>query len=508
MVSYKTLSTRNHNCNLELFKRYQALYAGGETFRDNISEFLCQNETDTPKVYQTRCREASYRGYVGPIVDFFASQLFSAPYAIRPTGDSSSSNSLDDFYSEFKEDVDLAGTDLTAFLKNEFTEALVKGVSYWMLEMPSDNGEPATDLQSFKDRNLDRARLCDIAPECVLDWECNDYGDYEWVILHWKSCSRKSPVQGRDGIKETWKVLYPDHIEVYEIEYPKNNPPKEDTEIALTSSTGHSFGKVPLIKLCLPAGLWILNRAADAQIEHFRVSAALGWAQRRAAYAVGVFNLSSKDILPTVGPGYGIILGPDESFKFAEPSGTSFNVLQEEVKAQRDEIYRITNQMAASVDNTSGALGRSADSKSLDMAASEIILHAYSSVVKEAIEKTFELISDGRGEEELHFSIEGMNKFYLTDALELVETAIKAKSLSIPSETLYHELNYRVAEALLPWDTTQEVKDQMRKEIFSAKAEPLPVEEKKTTLNEIDDDSSILNNATSTSSNAEEVKED
>jgi hypothetical protein len=248
----------------------------------------------------------------------------------------------------------------------------------------------------------------------------------------------------------------------------------------------------------------LLNRAADAQIEHFRISAALGWLQRRSAYAMGVFTLTDKNQPPVTGPGYGIILGPNEKFEFAEPAGTSFNVLQSEVKAQKDEIYRITNQMASSVDNTAGALGRSADSKSLDMAATEIILHAYSNVVKEALEKVFELISDGRGEEELHFSIEGMNKFYLVNSSDLVDTATKAKALGIQSETLYKELNCRVAEALLPWDTSQEVKDQIRKEIFS---KPVEIGMEQQTTSDEEEKSDSEDATTESSSNAEETKE-
>lgn len=482
-MKYSALNTRNPNCDLQLFRKYQSLYEGGKLFKENIREFLTPNQMDPPDVYQLRIKEASYRSYIGPIVDSFASHLFSAPYAIRTDRDFKSVG--DEFYSQFKEDVDLCGTDLTSFIKSKFIESLVKGTSYWLAESPDDGGEKALDRQEWLDRGLDRIKLCAIPTDCVLDWECDDYGDYVWINLHYKEVKRVSPDQNRDLITETWKIFNQETVDVYRIIYSKKNPPKPEDIIPKVESYQHGFNKVPLVKLCLPEGLWLLNRAADAQIEHFRLSTALGWSLRKAAYAIGIFKL--KENSPIVnGAGQGIIIGIDEDFSFAEPKGTSFSILQNEIKNQKDEIYRIAVQMAQSVDNNSAALGRSGESKNADNASTEIILHAYADIVKEAIEKTFELISDARGDVDLHFSIEGMNKFHLQDAQILVDTAKTAKELAINSPTLYQELNYRVAESLLPWDTSQEVKDKIREEIFTAPAIAPQLAEAKPADSEID----------------------
>lgn len=483
-MKYSALNAKNPSCDLQLFKKYQALYAGGKLFKDNIRDFLFPNQMDPPAVYQKRIKETSYRSYVGPIIDFFASQLFSSPYSIRTDRETKSIS--DEFYSEFKEDVDLAGTDLTAFMKTQFIESLIKGKSYWLAESPDNGGVEPTDRQEWLDRGLDRLKLCSIPSECVFDWECDEYGNYLWVVLHYMETKRQSPDETRDVITEIWKIIYPDHVDVYKKSYTKKQPPKPDDEVALDESYDHGFNRVPLLKLCLPEGLWLLNRAADAQIEHFQLSAALGWSLRRSAYAMGIFKLQDADQEIKTGAGYGIVLGKEEDFKFAEPTGSSFSILQAEIKNQKDEIYRITNQMAQSQDNNSTAIGRSGESKDADHASTEIILHAYADIVKEAIEKTFELISDARGDTDLHFSIEGMSKFHLQDAQMLVDTAKTAKELAINSPTLYQELNYRVAESLLPWDTSQEVKDKIREEIFTAPAIVPQLAEAKPADSEID----------------------
>jgi hypothetical protein len=463
-MKYSLLCNRHPEYDGRLYKRYQALYEGGKLFKDSAREFLHPGPTDPPQVYDLRIRESSYRSYVGPIIDFFASQLFSAPYAIR-----TNLETLDEFYSQFKEDVDLAGTDLTAFMKHRFIEALIKGKSYWLAEKPALDLQPQDreEWAQLAQQGLDWVKLSSISTDCVIDWECNEYGDYEWLITHDKSCRRVSPTAGREIMTETWKVYDIDKVSVYQIRYTKRQPPRPDDIIPLVESYQHGFNKVPVMKLCLPEGLWLLNRAASAQIEHFRLSSALGWSLRKSAYAVGIFKLKDDRKIAN-SAGQGIILGTEEDFKFAEPTGACFDILQKEIEHQKDEIYRITNQMAQAADNSSHSLGRSGQSKQADQASTEIILHAYSDIVKEAIEKTYELISDARGDVDLHFSIEGMNKFYLQDTASLIESAKAAKDLQIASPTFYQELDYRVTEATLPWDTSQEVKDQIRKEIFAA----------------------------------------
>lgn len=473
-MKYSLLCNKHPEYDGRLYKKYQALYEGGKLFKECVREFLHPGPADPPQVYDLRIRESSYRSYVGPIIDYFASQLFSAPYAIRTNVETS-----DEFYPQFKEDVDLAGTDLTSFMKHRFVEALIKGRSYWLAEKPSIDDKPADreEWSQMAQFGLDWVKLSSIATDCLIDWECDEYGDFEWVICYYKSSKRANPTAGRDLVTETWKVYDTEKVEVYQITYSKKRPPRPDDEVPLVESYEHGFNKVPVMKLCLPDGLWLLNRAAQAQIEHFRLSSALGWSLRKSAYAVGIFKLKEERPLAN-GAGQGIILGPDEDFKFAEPTGACFEVLQKEIQNQKDEIYRITNQMSQAADNSSHSLGRSGQSKQADQASTEIILHAYSDIVKEAIEKTYELISDARGDEDLHFSIEGMNKFYLHDTQSLINSAKSAKELNIASPTFYKELDYRVTEASLPWDTSQEVKDQIRQEIFAAQNSSLIIKKK------------------------------
>lgn len=482
-MQLQQLNSQNSCYKPELFNRYRCLYNGGVLFRENIKKFLLKNNNEEQTVYLRRCQESSYRSYVGPIIDHFGSQVFTAPYCIRPTqsnqkdgyGNPSLVDNLDEFYPEFKEDCDLKGTDLSSFMKHQLITSLVLGKSYWLIDLPEKSEEIKT-LADYQENDLGRARLVDIEPESVIDYEIDDFGEFEYVVLHYKEYRRPTILDSRNICTETWKIYFTDHVEIYQIVYdPKKKQLKPTDEITLIDSFQHSFNKVPIICMDLPMGFWLMDRVAEAQIQHFRLSAALGWSLLRSAYPMIVFNIKDNDSLPNTGAGQGIIMNIDEKASYVEPGGSSYSVLQKEINDQKDEIYRVSQQMANSADNSAGSLGRSGESKVQDQQATEICCKTYGTIVREAIEKTFELISDARGDENIKFSIEGLNQYSFADPTIVIANAQQLKALSIPSETFYKELNSQLVEASLKPDTKQEVKDKIRQEIESAKNKPEPI---------------------------------
>lgn len=476
-MQLKQLCARHPRSDEKLFLKYQCLFQGGKLFRDNIKSFLNIAPNEDVSNYIRRCQEASYRSYIAPIINDYSSKLFSAPYVIRASRNENDIK-LDEFYTQFKEDVDLVGTDLTSFLKCRFQESLVKGASYWIAELPDDGMEWPENLSDFKERGLDRAYLREIPTESLTDWECDDLGNFEWCIVHSKKYKRVSPISDRSFCTETWKIYDNQNVEIFQITYEPSKKPKATDEVQSIGKFPHHFSRIPIIGICLPYGLWLTDLTADAQIEHFRLSAALGWNLRRSANAVPVFKLKSADS-PPVATAAGMIIGQEEDFAFVEPNGGSTKTLQDEIEKQKDEIYRISSQMALSVNNYASNIGRSGTSKQEDKAVSDVCLSAYATIVKEAIEKTYELISDARGDYDIKFSIEGMNQFNSVDVSQLIEDAKIARELNIQSETFHKELDYRIAEIMLPFDTKQDIKDAVKQEILSAKPNMTDIADKK-----------------------------
>jgi hypothetical protein len=185
--------------------------------------------------------------------------------------------------------------------------------------------------------------------------------------------------------------------------------------------------------------------------------------------------------MPTMGAGYGIIIGADEEVDYISPPSDHFTALQEEVKAEKDEIFRVAHQMALGVENNSAAVGRSGESKQQDADNTRVVLLAFSRVVKEAIEKCFDLISEFRNDE-LKWSIGGLDDFAAVDVEGLLEALKRVDGIGgIPSELFMAEMLKRLSDALLT-DTDQETRKQIHDQIVDGVKKTLEQEEE---LNEI-----------------------
>lgn len=473
-MKYKELNSKHSSYDADLARRYQMLYQGGNVFRKNIACFLPRNRQEQDEVYQMRCHQAPYISHVGSIIDQYGATIFSAPYTIRAHKNQEEVLKLDDFYSEFKEDVDTSGTDLSTFFKSRFQEALVKKNAYWLVESPTAPSEieEITELNrnEWIELGLDRLRLKAVPTENLFDWECDCRGELEWAVLFSDSCTRPAPGSETLYVK-TWKIYTREEVIVYELQHTASKPPQEEQEIPLVEKYKHNLPGVPLLALCLPEGMWLMDRASDAQLEHFRLSAAQAWVFRRAAYPMGVFHLTDSDSLPQTGAGQALIMGKEEDFEWKEPGGASFAAFENRIKAAEQTIYKVTVQMALSTDPSGAALGRSAESKQADMSSADTCLRAFAVFIKEAIEKTYEFISNARGEYELKFSIEDLNSFSLIDITTLVTNATSAKALNIQSETFWKELYKRIAIGQLPPDTKQDIKELIRQEIDQSEIE-------------------------------------
>lgn len=402
-----------------------------------------------------------------------------SPYTIRPTdvgGDGSDTAQADDFYARFKEDVDGLGTDLTDFVRSAFRKALVKGRAWWLASLPTPEFEPVNAFQAEAAEMLD-VRLSAMDAEDVIDWCFDKDGDLEWAMCFEQDKARGSLLENRGALRKTWRYYDETNITTFErvfsVDEQKSGVHTDpDSDIQQISKEPHGFTRVPLIHVFLPDGLWLLDRVYDAQIEHFRLSAGLGWMIRRTCYATPVFQMDGDEgDAPIMGAGRYVRIGANDKMGWTAPPSDPFEVISSEIKSEKDEIYRVAQQMAQGVDNNAAAVGRSGESKIQDASATEVCLKAYGAEMRGGIERTLDLVSDGRGDK-LEWSAQGLDKFNLHDANLAVTNATAAKALAIPSETFTQELYVHTAEALLP-ALDQGKKDQIRKEIEDGVAEEM-----------------------------------
>jgi hypothetical protein len=464
--------------------KYDALYRGGEVFRESIAAFLPKNPQEPAEVYSARQVEAPYVGYVGPICDWFAAKLFSASLVVRASSEAGERIEPDLFYASWKEDVDGAGTDLVDFVRQRFTSALIKGRAWWCVELPDDDGAPPVNKAHYQARGLGEAYVYALENEQVLDFDTDERGELTWAIVYTLETPRATPTDKRSRIVETWRVYDRATVETFTASYDPGANEERPKQATSTGKRPHGFARVPLVCLgfvgtravrlrvgqrmvtvsaTAQEGFWLLARLAEGQVAHFRNSAALDWNVKRTCYAMPVFEIGDEGKPPVMGAGYYIQLAPGDKANWIGPPTGHLDVLRTRINDLKDEIYRVANQMAQGVSNNAAAVGRSGESKQVDADSTEVVLRVYGAIAKEAIERTYSLLSEGRGEP-IAWSIEGFDVFALSDVATVVAAALEAQALAVPSATFRRELMYRIADAFLP-NADQATKDAIRNEI-------------------------------------------
>lgn len=462
MPTYRQLNQRHPSSDCHAIKRKRALYAGnGPEFKECLPSLLPQRTAEPNQRYELRKAEAHYLNYLGPIIDFFTSMLFSTRCAVEVSGPDGPSVNPPEFYGEFFADCDQAGTKLDELFKAQLTSAMVDGFSWVRVHAPEPMVvESRADFEQF---GLGECWIEPVESMNVLDWEDAGKG-LEWAVVHSKTQARMGLAADRDTITETWEFLTPDFVETYAVNYKKGEPPSDEQEIPRKSVAPHGFGSVPLVCLDLPIGLHVAARLETPQVAHFRLSNAQSWSLSQTCYAMPVFKLRDRKSPPTMGAGYGLVIGAEESMEWAAPPGAHFAALANEIKAHKDEIFRVAQQMALGVENNAAAVGRSAESKAQDAQSTRVVLLAYARIVKETIIRVYDMIARERGED-LTFEVQGLDDFAAADIGALLE-AMKAieDGGGIPSAEFHSQLKYRAAEGLLP-DLPLESKLKIRAEI-------------------------------------------
>lgn len=477
MPTIADLNQRHPSCDIERMKDLAALYDGDELFEKRLNRFMPQWEREPGDRYALRVKLAHYRNYLGAIVDYFAALLFTSKPNVIARDDQTQEVKPDpgEFYSAFREDCDRTGTDIDAFFKDRLTDAMVHRVSWLSVEqpVPADDQAPPANRAEFDARKLGECWLRPLSFDQVLDWESDDQGQMAWAVVYSCDARRSGLSAKRSQVTATWEHYLPDRIDSYAISYDRDRPPPPDTGVPLVGTRFHDFGRVPLVCIDLPRGLWAASRLKTPQLAHFRASNAQSWSLATSCYAMMIFNVESPEEFAkvSVGPARGIVLGVTEKAGWQAPPSEHFAALDANIAAQKDEIFRLAHQMALGVENNAAAIGRTAESKSEDAQSTRVILLAYARVVKETIERVYDLLEDLRGDK-FKWAVEGLDDFASADLIGLVDTMVKVQSFgSIPSRTFRVQMFNKLAEGLLP-DMDQATKAKVQTEIEAGTTDP------------------------------------
>jgi len=436
-----------------MWRKYRDLYAGGEQMRENAFEYLIRRHKEPNDIYAERLSRVFYENYIGSIIDWYAATLMRREAALLFEGNDEAAKT---FYNLFAEDCDLKGTSIAEFFRQRIVQTLVQGRSYIVVDFPRS---PVSVSNRAEEDAVGRSRayLVDYSPEELINWSYDDHGGLDWAVIRTSSL-RKSKISDSEWARETRWIYYDrQHYQVYQ--------QVKNKEVLLVDEGLHGLAgqsRVPIFPLRVTEGLWLMNKAALLQLEHFNKSNALSWALTMGLFASPVIY-SEREWNQIVGESYFIQLAPGDRFGWTEPEGKVYQIAADNLIQLKDEIYRVCYLITHAAGSDSSSQHQSGASKQRDFSITQEVLRAYGDAVKETMKQVLRAIAVAR-QDNIAIDVSGLDEFDIADFSNELDDARKLLALGIESETMKKQVFKKLAFKFLS-DVRQEIKTQIAQEI-------------------------------------------
>jgi hypothetical protein len=232
----------------------------------------------------------------------------------------------------------------------------------------------------------------------------------------------------------------------------------------------------------LPDGLWCMNKLERLAREHFNKRCALSWAEYKTLFQER-YEFEAPPDPATAGPaiaededrplnqvrglGYTQVRAAGDRVEYIGPDSAPFEVALKSLKDLRDEMHRVTHQMALTFDNSPAAIRRSGESKAQDKASHAVVLMGLGQYVREHAYDIVTTISMGRGDD-LEWTASGMNKFDSQSMGDLIIEAETLENINIPSPTFQLRHKYLIAKTKLGDEASEEDLAKIEQELEEA----------------------------------------
>lgn len=451
----------------EMWQRYWDFYVGGEQLRRNAGLYMVRRQKEPNDVYSERLSRVFYENYLGSCIDWYASTLFRTHPGISFR---SRVSRVGDFYARFLENSDRRGTPLLDVVRRVFIDALVFRQAYVMIDFP--RVEQTVTNQAEEDAvGKSSAYLVPYSPRELINWRTDSQGNFEWVVLRTLAKYQEQLSDEETVTEHRWLYLDRENFQLYSRKKREAGSPGKTHAgdsggtVELVDEGRHALANlrlVPLMKMAVTDGLWLANKAALLQQEHFNKSNALSWALHMGLFAMPVIY-SEREWQQIVGEAYYIQLGSNDRFGWTEPEGHVFQIAADNLERLKDEIYRVCYLMNQAGGREARHLGQSGVSKQRDFAVTHEVLRSYGAIIKDFIRRALTLISLAR-RDDVEIEISGMDQFDVPELAEELDSAQALRSLGIRSPRFEKEVQKRIALRYLE-GASQETKNEVVREI-------------------------------------------
>lgn len=472
----------------DLWFNAYVLYEGGQLICENRERFLKQRPREDNTVYRYRLDHFCYENNLGTGLGWHEAEMFRNPPAItskvagangEPT-DAKLTPEQDDFYARFQKDCDRHGTGLVDKYRQVFRDLLLYQHSWVLTDMPAQDAQaPVQSLADQKSKRLLDPHISVVSPCDVINWDCDEYGNVVWAVIYSKTQQRS--FIGTPVTVERWYYYDRQTYRVYEAQTEGDADAAvldaDKQPVKLVRAGYHPLAKenrVPLQRICVPAGWWLANRTYLACMEHLNLSNALKWSLFMAAMAVPVV-FTDDDVTGLTQSEAGFLKFSAESkYQFAEPQGNCWDAMAKRVEVLKEEIYRSLYLIAQSRSNKATAAAQSGVSKEQDMKPSHDVLNGLGDILRNAMQATLQNVAAARAlivpgmesDNRLLFDVQGF-QFDESISTDDVDKLTGLHGLAVPSATFEKELDKQIVQRALP-DMNPETKEAIFAEIDAA----------------------------------------
>lgn len=480
-IRYELLQHTNDEYDNDYWKELHALYKGGKALlrdSDIMRELFPRHSREREDTYKARSSRAVYATYPSEIIDHLVGKVMSKPVVF--------SSSVPEYYSRLLKDATRPGGErstFNAFLRDVLTAAFITQRAWLRVDLPVMDTTPASLAVQVNSGALD-AYLELIDASNVLDWQHDDNGALRWVKVAY--CTTEGSFFEEERKRRVWHIYTNTSVATYELLSDEHAVPSDNDEIPLVEVRDHNFGAVPFVEFKIRNGLWAMDKLYSLAKAHFNQYSNLSWFMDLCLHphlyefidASSCYTEESKNAVLNQprGVGYVQTRNSTDRAEFIGPDPTAFTAADGTLQGIRDEMHRVTHQMALAVDNSASSLRRSGDSKVQDKQSSTAIYEVLGGLLKEFSYRVLDLIKAVRGDT-VELELNGLDA-YPSDSIGAVASeALVLQQLQIPSKTFAAEYLIKVARLALGDQAQTELVEKVKAEILSnveALGAPIP----------------------------------
>lgn len=409
----------------QVWDDFSKLYQGGKVILNVVTRFLRKMPKELPEVYMARQLNFSYTNLLGNILGWYGAALFKTPPQIvkRVAGIEGEESlakiptEVADFCEAFEQDADRGGCSFVDFWRQVAASMLLYKDGYVLIDLPGpdpDSDAPApVSLAQQEQAGLLNPHLVFYPPAQVINWECDAYGNFEWVVIY-------ARVEEQEFLEKPRKMDYWYYFDrtqcaLYEREVKKEQERPEDDGAVATLAAGYPrphaltpFNRVPLRKVSVPDGLWLAHRVYLPLLNHLNLDNGLDFGMLQSCLPQLVIKGSYEDPVVISPVGYHKIDADGDMF-FLEPEGKSYKSAAERISHLEERIYRACYLMDQARTNSSTPTAQSGISKEQDKTPSRDALSGIGDVIRPAMQQVYSDVMAIRGFDDIEIDVRGLD---------------------------------------------------------------------------------------------------